>query len=920
MSNNTFWGEGGHWFAPGPSMYVNIEFLTDPEEQKHILAVQKAINEKGHLDHIILHGVFVGLARSGKDSLMKRLLGKKLSSHDQSCSTGVAENPIQVKIHENSDSAAKIVLAANIEGSVWSIMDYDDEAIKLMLITNSHNESFNHSQFGESQVSSKKLKFERSMAVQTESDRASHACKNIHSTNKIQHHDNCWPKTKCKTSTFTPTSTAPRQTVSSNPDPIERFKKALKNKDLKTMKQHFQNTWSLYLTNTGGQMEFQEVLPLVVSGPAIFFFTFRLDQDLKKHYSIQYDISTEMKSYSYTAISTTIEGILQTLASISAMGAFVYHGLQKKQAPLRPKVFFVGTHKDMLDPSSTASHVANVDKELQEVINLTTHYKDLVEYASGSQLIFTVNNFSESDSDFQSLRSAVERVVMRDRPHMSLTSPAHWLILSLALRNLDSHVITYDHCFEIAKQCGITEQEELNQALHFIHTKMGVIRYFPYEGVKNIVIINPQFLFNKVTELIVDTFTFEKVGKSKMEEFKHNGIFSMEEFDEINAKNQSEITSFQFGKLLAHLRIAAPFEINGENKLFLPCVLAHVKTSPENSLLLSPVSPLLIAFDCGYIPKGVPGALITYLMTNEMKSCAEWVLQTGEIFRDQISFSIGPYDTIVIKIFPTHFEINCIPDPQFTDDRASPIEETCDEVLKAINVGIPQILKDLNYIKGQHALTFQCTAPNCEHKHKTRVLMDKSGHSGTLLCQITEKRFKLPANAYYWGYGKKPHQDSGIRNATQPTVTSHQHIQIVSMQPHGGASNIQHTISTELQGSILQTRGSTNTQAGFSANDSQISLREEHHFIIFEQLKKHSCDWIDIGTSLGFLPSELRKIQMSPSLFFIGPDGWLSTMLQEWLQWAPGDSRGSKNFATLENLKSALSKAGFGATAHSLHM
>ena len=487
------------------------------------------------------------------------------------------------------------------------------------------------------------------------------------------------------------------------------------------------------------------------------------------------------------------------------MGTFVYHDLQKRPAPLRPKVFFIGTHKDKLDPDTATSCIASMDKQLQESIKSTSHIEELVEFASPSQLIFTVNNFSENNSNFQSLHSAVERVIKRDK--FQMTSPAHWLIFSLALWKLDSHVISYDHCFKIAKQCGITSQEELNEALHFIHSKMGVIRYFPYEDVKNIVIINPQFLFNKVTELIVDTFTFEKVGKSKMEEFKYNGIFSVEEFELINVKNQSEITSSQFGKLLVHLQIAAPFEITetGEKKLFLPCVLAHAKTSTENSPLFTPVPPLLIVFNCGYILKGVPGALITYLMTNEMESSTEWVLLTDEIYRDQISFGVGPYDTIVIKIFPTHFEINCIPDLQFTDNRTSPIEETCDEVLKAINVGIPQMLKDLNYIKGQHMLTFQCTctSPNCKLKHKTQLLMDKSGCSCTLFCQITKKRLRLPENSYYWGYGKKPHRDSGTRNATQP----HPHTQITRMQPqlHESASNVRHTQSdsTELQGGRL---------------------------------------------------------------------------------------------------------------------
>ena len=43
-------------------------------------------------------------------------------------------------------------------------------------------------------------------------------------------------------------------------------------------------------------------------------------------------------------------------------------------------------------------------------------------------------------------------------------------------------------------------------------------------------------------------------------------------------------------------------------------------------------------------------------------------------------------------------------------------------------------------------------------------------------------------------------------------------------------------------------------------------------------------------------------------------------MLEEWLQWAPGDHRGSKNFATFEALQLALSESGLGAAASKLHI
>ena len=82
------------------------------------------MEERGILKHTIVHGVFVGQARSGKNSLMERLLGqmpKQLSP-----STGVAESTIQVKVTQKSSN-----VTTNVEGSIWSEMDSDDEACLL---------------------------------------------------------------------------------------------------------------------------------------------------------------------------------------------------------------------------------------------------------------------------------------------------------------------------------------------------------------------------------------------------------------------------------------------------------------------------------------------------------------------------------------------------------------------------------------------------------------------------------------------------------------------------------------------------------------------------------------------------------------------------------------------------------------------
>ena len=244
-----------------------------------------------------------------------------------------------------------------------------------------------------------------------------------------------------------------------------------------------------------------------------------------------------------------------------------------------------------------------------------------------------------------------------------MTSPACWLIFSLSLRQLKPYVVSFDECLEIARQCGLAD-DEVDEALHFIHSKMGLIRYFPYEGVKDLVVIHPQYLFDKVTELIVDTFTFEKSSKQMMEEFKKKGIFSLSEFEKISSRTDTKIKPFQFAKLLERLRIAAPFQMKGDRMYFFPCVLTHTERETPRyqlSLRCTPVSNLIVTFECGYCPKGLPGALVTYLMANEMNSDFYWTLDDEKIFRNQVSYRVGPLDTVVFKIWSTYLEIVFIP-------------------------------------------------------------------------------------------------------------------------------------------------------------------------------------------------------------------------------------------------------------------
>ena len=89
-------------------------------------------------------------------------------------------------------------------------------------------------------------------------------------------------------------------------------------------------------------------------------------------------------------------------------------------------------------------------------------------------------------------------------------------------------------------------------------------------------------------------------------------------------------------------------------------------------------------------------------------------------------------------------------------------------------------------------------------------------------------------------------------------------------------------------------------------------LTQFHHGSLLSQLSQYATKWRDIGAQLGFLPGELSNIEASPNLMQGAPVSWLGAMLAQWLQ--------RTSSPTLEDLKSALSKAGLAAAAHDLKL
>ena len=125
-------------------------------------------------------------------------------------------------------------------------------------------------------------------------------------------------------------------------------------------------------------------------------------------------------------------------------------------------------------------------------------------------------------------------------------------------------------------------------------------------------------------------------------------------------------------------------------------------------------------------------------------------------------------------------------------------------------------------------------------------------------------------------------------------------------------------------GDVQHTFGLTVNYDGVCAHDQgqyepNDRCTKSHHASLLLQLTPHAAKWRGIGIHLGFQHGELDTIESRPALFQQAPKSWLDAMLAQWLQWAPGDGRGSDQVATLSSLKRAVGKAGLGATAARLY-
>ncbi len=513
---------------------------------------------------------------------------------------------------------------------------------------------------------------------------------------------------------------------------------------------------SLYIRDTGGQVEFQESLSLLIFGPSIFIFVMRTDIDIRTKNIIQYRSADGEIINQYQSSISTMDALIQFLTSVSAIqttedSVFQVDGTSVCHKPI---VFVVGTHVDKL--GSEANDILDkINKILHDMIH-QMKFSHLIFPADSllKKVMYEVDNTSEEDKQFQCLRSDINQYI-RSKSDFDVEYPVSYLLFCLELQNINETVISISRCKTLAAKFYIDETE-IKSLLDFLHFRVGIIQYYDVEGISDVVIKEPQVLFNKVTQLIVNTFLCKiPLPMSQRESFSQRGILEFSAFEGLIG-DKDQMTSQQFLKFLLHLRVAVSFtDSNGVLQYFIPSVLNHVEESPSDTID-TVISPLSITFKLGHCPRGLFGMLITYLLCPEGNQELTFDLLEDRIYQDQVSLRVSSsedVDQICLRSRISNLEVSVVLDnypPANNSAKYAPREATPNEVCYNIRIMLDSCiqlsLKKLHYSCDKVGTAFSLTCPEkCGSLHEV-----KKGKRSLYMQCISQGKLIVPESACPW--------------------------------------------------------------------------------------------------------------------------------------------------------------------------
>ena len=655
----------------------------------------------GFFDVSIIFSIVVGPAGVGKTLLKFLLMDKKRQGGRNS--TSCAEAPVQIQVRTvSAEQFLKL-------GSKWR--EVSAEKMLPLIAKYIRSMSVKKGQDVPEELKAYLQQLEATVAETTSHSEAGVSPADLSSSSSVE---------SSMPSTASEASAVFRENVGANSSKeeavlnemidsvLEKLQKLIAGEELtdEEAEELFSAEW-IYLTDSGGQPQFHELLPLFMRDVSSILVVSRLCDRLDEYPLDEMYEDDKLVGHSESVHLTAEDQIKCLIRSL----------LSRSSADKLPKVIAVGTHRDKADECSES-----VDQKNEKLLELlgTEFDKQLVYYQPIKKLLFPLNTLNPDKDDeevVKKIRSAVESSYAK-----KVKVPIWWYILELLIRGLAKklgrRVLSRSLCASIARALRFTE-ESFDAALQYFD-ELNVMKYT--SALPEIVFVDSQVPLSKVSDLVQHSYKmkhgycstplegdwkrFCKQGIVTLDFLRHfpkhyvKGLFDAPQLLELL---KEQLAAVPLAKL-----DSSPESLAAVEEYFMPALLDILPREEleKHRVFTSAAAPLLFQFPHGCRRAGLFCCLVVHLMKH-----SNWSIQSADrslilVARNCITFR-HPQRTCFITLVDAFYYVEA-----HVEATVSVCHTVCPVIREEILSGITSACEKLKYINDTPQLAVFCPHPS----------------------------------------------------------------------------------------------------------------------------------------------------------------------------------------------------------------
>ena len=421
----------------------------------------------------------------------------------------------------------------------------------------------------------------------------------------------------------------------------------------------------LYITDSGGQPEFHNMLSIFAQRTTACIFVFRMHDKLDDYPLVDFYKDGNPVGPTRDSRLTNRQIFQQFMSTMRSFNSMKNEHLSRSP----PSFVLLATHRDMVK-DALPKLLEERHQQLKAIV--LPHFKKQLIYCDEhlEKFIFTMNAEKPEERD-RKTANAIRKVITEKCPGEEVNIPIRWHNLDHQSRKisdrLNRQVLSQEEYWKIAKELNI-DDESCNGALEFFHN-LNTIFYFP-KALPDVVFLEPQILLNLLSELVAKKYQAHhssSVLATKPKEYD----FQFHDFAQVTEELLNEFKEHYHPPLFTAMKLAELFEkllIFGkleEGKWFVPSILPFLRKEEVEQYRVSQERALLIHFPGGGPQNGIFSSTVSFLLSADNTSPSPWRVLKDHFDKPKclkhnvVAFTVRNFPGKVTLIEEwTHFEIH----------------------------------------------------------------------------------------------------------------------------------------------------------------------------------------------------------------------------------------------------------------------